>query len=99
MGQLQAARVIAFRQCHGMGSNTIYSVGQQGEILAFQGDKVATGFLNNEGLHPGVVVQIEAKSSSGAILVRTAEKRITITGEIAEKVKVRVAEVIKTYAA
>jgi DtxR family Mn-dependent transcriptional regulator len=74
------------------------NVGQQGEILAFQGDNVTTSFLNNEGLHPGVIVQIEAKSSRGAILVHTAEKNITITSEIAEKIKVKAAEVIRTYA-
>ena len=75
------------------------NVGQQGEILAFQGNKVTTSFLNNEGLYPGVIVQVEAISSSGAILVRTAEKNITITGDIAEKIKVKAVEVIKTYAA
>jgi Fe2+ transport system protein FeoA len=74
------------------------NVGQQGEILAFQVDDATAAFLQNEGLEQGVQVVVEAVSSSGGILVRTKEKRVSITREIAEKITVKSSEAVKTYA-
>lgn len=72
-------------------------VGQEGEILAFQGDEITTNFLRNEGLEPGVRVVVEAVSSRGAVLVSVGQKRVSITKEVVEKIKVTAAEVNKVY--
>jgi len=74
------------------------NVGQQGEVLAFQVDDATAAFLQNEGLEQGVQVVVEAVSSSGAILVHTKKKRVSITREIAENIKVKSSEAVKTYA-
>jgi Fe2+ transport system protein FeoA len=73
-------------------------VGQEGEILAFQGDEMTTNFLRNEGLEPGVRVVVEAVSSSGAVLVGVGRKRVSIINDIADKIRVAATEAIKVYA-
>jgi DtxR family Mn-dependent transcriptional regulator len=73
-------------------------VGQEGEVLAFQGDDISSSFLRNEGLEPGARVMIEAVSSRGAVLVSVGQKRVSITKEIADKIRVEAREVITVYA-
>jgi DtxR family Mn-dependent transcriptional regulator len=73
-------------------------VGQEGEVLAFQGDDITSSFLRNEGLEPGVRVMIEAVSTRGAVLVSVGQKRVSITKEIADKIRVEASEVITAYA-
>lgn len=74
-------------------------VGQQGEVVAVQVDDVTTSFLQNEGLEPGVVVIVEAASSSGSMLLRIKNQRVSITKQIAEKIEVKRTETTKIYAA
>jgi DtxR family Mn-dependent transcriptional regulator len=74
-------------------------VGQQGEIIAFQVDDTTSSFLQNEGLETGVIALIEAISSSGAVLVRVKNQRVSMTKEIAEKIVVTATEITKSYAA
>ncbi len=73
-------------------------VGQEGEILAFQGEEITTNFLRNEGLEPGVRVVVEAISNRGAVLVSVGQKRISITKEIADIIKVAATEEVRVYA-
>ena len=75
------------------------SVGQKGEIITFQMDDTTASFLQNEGLEPGYLVIVEAVSSSGAMLLRVDGNKISITKDIADKIKVTSQEVIKVYAA
>lgn len=72
-------------------------VGQEGEILAFQSDEITTNFLRNEGLEPGVRVMVEAVSNRGVVLVSAGRKRISITKEIADTIRVAATEDVKIY--
>jgi DtxR family Mn-dependent transcriptional regulator len=74
-------------------------VGQQAEIIAYKVDDTTSSFLQNEGLETGVVALIEAISSSGAVLVRVKNRRVSMTKEIAEKIVVTATEITKSYAA
>lgn len=62
------------------------AVGMNAEVARLDVDTAVAAFLQAEGLKPGIIVQVEAVSGQGALLLRAGDQQLTISDEIAEKV-------------
>ena len=64
--------------------------GQIVEVLHVQADDAIITYLDSQGISPGRDVSIAAASSNGALLLDTGSLTISLSAELAEKIRVRI---------
>ncbi len=61
-------------------------VGLKAEVIQVELEPSAAAFLQAEGILPGIVVQVAAVNSQGALLLRVEDRQLTVAAEIAQNI-------------
>jgi len=73
--------------------------GKQGTILEIRANADTSAYLQAEGLSPGTVVSVLAAGGSGTMLIGIANKTISLSARVAEKIILTLKETPKQHAA
>ena len=67
---------------------TALHAGQEAEVVEVNTDQATSRYLDGQGLHPGVMISINAVSGSHTWLISTGDRSISLSAEIAAAITV-----------